>query len=89
MKTFFSKDTKLLIAAQVPWVIPLDRAHCVKDEVVKAEGGSKGITALRFKSDPADRMRPTAAGDVRFAPLDPRLLNDTVKLSEEECGKRS
>lgn len=73
-ETVCGRDTELLIAAQVPWVAPLDRTRCVKDEVVKAEGGSKGITALLFKSAPADRTRPTAAADARFAPLDPQLL---------------
>lgn len=51
----------------------------MKDEVVKSEGGFKGITALRFKRAPVNRTR--------FAPLDLQLLNDTIKLSERGCGK--
>lgn len=85
---FCGKDTKLLIAAQVPRVTLLDRTRCVKDEVVKSEGGFKGITALRFKSAPVNRTRPTAVADVRFAPLDLQLLNDTIKLNVREDAVR-
>jgi len=87
VRVFFGKDTKLLIAAQVPWVTLLDRTCCVKDEVVKSEGGFKGITALRFKSTPVARTRPTAVVDVRFASLDLQLLNYKIKLSERGSGK--